>query len=486
VPSRINIWGWLILAVSLVGLLLRVEHAFTFDQAQRASDYQVHLDGVRFVQQRWQAFYLTAAVPFQVRSDPPLWYFLSALLLTLRDDPRLLALLSVLAWVLRHALLWRLLHEALPSQPLSRLAALSIHAVLPLSVLIDGKANAEGLYAGLFFAALYALWRIERQCRQPGRVSIVVGAAFGALAALALLAKLTGGMLLVIGLAVFAWAAFGRAQLVGTNAAGRALLRPALAAGVMWCAVAGSWSSTNVQKFNHPFPHVWQLAPPSGAEAAANPRLYGRPLGWALPLEWREYWDLPILRSPSEPRPNFWATQIAGTWSDIYNRGFCRLTGGPRNDRVWGAKHGFLSMPTGVDAWSVSQRCIDWFAGMLRVGVWLTVVSLIALLWCFWQALWSRGTRGSLALTITPFMCTASAFWLALAYPFDNTAVTNPRYLLAQVTPMCACLGLGLAQLEGLASRKGRAARLAAATLWAVIGCIAAIGCMLMFIRFGK
>jgi hypothetical protein len=486
VLRRIGTWGWLMLAVSLLGLLLRVEHALTFDQAQRASDYQVHLDGVRFVQRHWEAFYHTAGLSLQVRSDPPLWYFLSALLLTLRDDPRLLALLSVLAWVLRHGLLWRLLHEALPRQPLSRLAALSIHAVLPLSVLIDGKANAEGLFAGMFFAALYALWRIERRCQQSGRVSVLAGAAFGAFAALALLAKLTGGMLVVVGVAVFAWAALGRAQWVGIRAASRALIRPALAAGVMWCAVAGWWSSTNVARFNHPFPHAWQLTPPLGAATAANPPLYARPLGWALPLEWRGYWDLPILRSPSEPRPNFWATQIAGTWSDIYNRGFCRLKGGPSNDRVWGAKHGFLSMPTGVDAWSVSQRCIDWFAGMLHVGVWLTFASLIALLWCLWQALWSRGTRGSLALTLTPFMCTASAFWLGLAYPLDNTAVTNPRYLLAQVTPMCACLGIGLAQLEGLASRKGRPARLAKSLLWAVLGCIAAIACMLVFIRFGR
>jgi hypothetical protein len=36
----------------------------------------------------------------------------------------------------------------------------------------------------------------------------------------------------------------------------------------------------------------------------------------------------------------------------------------------------------------------------------------------------------------------------ALSYPYDGAAVLNPRYLLPEVTPMTACLGLGLAQLE--------------------------------------
>ncbi len=42
---------------------------------------------------------------------------------------------------------------------------------------------------------------------------------------------------------------------------------------------------------------------------------YRRPLGWALPFEWEEYIELPINRDGKRPRPNFWATSVAGTLS---------------------------------------------------------------------------------------------------------------------------------------------------------------------------
>lgn len=482
-PS-IDRWGWLMLAVALLGLALRVEHAWTFDQAHRASDYTGHLPGVRWMQEYWRPFFHDPSVNYGVRSYPPLWYFLSALLLEIHDNERLLVVLSLLGFLARHAVLWLILREAIPSRPLARLGALSMHALLPLSVLVDGKVNPESFHSGLFAMALYALWRVERAGQSPLGASVASAAAFGALAGLALLAKITGAMLVVLGAAVFASQALLWLRRDGVRATWRKVGRPALVAAGMWLAVAGWWSGTNLVQRGHPFPHVWDLETARETPTLATPAMYRRPLGWALPFEWRDYWRFPMLRSTSEPRPNFWATEISGTWGDVYNRGFCRLAGGATSDRAWGARNGFLAQPQ-PEAWAVTLRCIDWFAAMLHVGVWLTGLSVLALAWCGWQHLRSWGARGSLALPLAPVLCTASGMWFALAYPYDHIAALNPRYLLSQVMPMCACLGFGLAKAEGLATATGGVARAARCALWLALGLIGLSGAMLTYQRLG-
>ena len=175
-------WGWWALAVSLLGLLLRVEHALTFDHVNRASDYAVHLPAVRWTPQHWTAFFHTTEISYQIRSYPPLWYFGSALILKLTDSERALAILSLIGFVLRHSALVLALRQAIPERPLSRLTAITIHALLPLGVLIDGKVNPESLHSGIFSLALYFLWRMERQAQTPAGMSIGSAAWFGGLA----------------------------------------------------------------------------------------------------------------------------------------------------------------------------------------------------------------------------------------------------------------------------------------------------------------
>ena len=469
--------------VSVLGLALRVEHALTFDQVHRASDYNVHLLGVRWMQEHWRPFAQSESVNYQVRSYPPLWYFLSALILKIKDNERLLVVLSLFGWIARHVVLWLILRQAIPRQPLATLAAIAIHALLPLSVLVDGKVNPEGMHSGIFAVALFALFRIERQSQTGRGISVVTAASFGALAGVALLAKITGGLFLVIAPIVFGVQAVRWLRREGLAQAWRKVALPGLAAGAAWLIVAGWWSGPNLVKYGHPFPHVWDLLGPNDNPILTQPALYRRPLGWALPLEWKEYWRFPILRNLTDPRPNFWATEVCGTWSDIYNRGFCRLKGGGSTDRVWGGRHGFMDQES--DLWAVSLRCVDWFASMVHVGVWITAAAVLALGWCFWRQFRTGGARGSLALPLVPVLCTASALWFALAHPYDNVAALNPRYLLSQVMPMSACLGFGLAELEASNSRAGAWLFLQKVALWATLALIAVIGGMLVYERFG-
>lgn len=474
---------WLLLAVSALGLGLRVEHALTFDHVHRGSDYGVHLLGVRWMECHWRPFFFSPSVDYQVRSYPPLWYFLSALLLELRNDERLLAVFSVLGWAMRQAVLWLVVRRLFQQQPWSKVATLSIHALLPLGVLIDGKINPEGLHSGLFALALYSLWKMELQSQAATRISLKTAAAFGTLAGLALLAKITGSMLLAVGALVLGLQALRVARRDGLAVAWRTIAPPALTALAAWGLVAGWWSVTNLLERGHPFPHVWSIETAKDNPTLGEPTLYRRPLGWALPFEWSGLWSVPLIRGENDPRQNFWATEVVGTWSDAYNRGFCRLEGGGVSDRFWGARHGFVSQL--ADPWNVSGRCVEWFASMVHVGVWLSGAAVLAVLWSLWKSLGSLGARGTLTMAVVPLLGIASAMSFALAYPYDYLAVLNPGYLLSIVMPMSLCFGLALAELESAASSSGIRAVLARRAPPLALLLIAVIGGMLIYERFG-
>jgi hypothetical protein len=73
----------------------------------------------------------------------------------------------------------------------------------------------------------------------------------------------------------------------------------------------------------------------------------------------------------------------------------------------------------------------------------------------------------------------------ALIYPFDNIAVLNPRYLLPGVTPMCACVGVGLARLESSRRRGGVAGGLSSLGIVAFAAALAYVTVLLLYLRFG-
>jgi hypothetical protein len=471
------------LGLYALGAFLRVEHAITFDGPSRGSDYGVHLDGVRWMAEHWRPFFADPTVNAQVNVYPPLWYALAALALAWTGSEKAIASLAVLGWVVRHFFLGKLLHALAPAATLPRLCALALHATLPLSVLIDGKVNPEGLHAGLFVAAAWFLYGMEREAGSAEGISFKTAAAFGAFAGLAILVKATGALLLFAAGAVFALRALVLFSEHGLGVVVRRIVKPGLVAAAVWCAVAGFWCGTNLVQFRHPFPHAWDRGQPDPAMAAV-PTLSRRPLEWALPLEWREYWYFPILRTAAEPRPNFWATEITGTWSDVYNRGFCRLRGGDVTHRVWGGLQGALSQNS--SAWGVNARCIAVFAKLLHVGVWITLASALAVLYTALVSIRSRFREGSLVLPLLVLLSIVSGIWFALVFPYDNMAVLNPRYLLPAVTPMCACAGFGLARLESAIKLRVRAPALARLGTWVALAAVGFVGAAVLYLRFWR
>ncbi|HWO12841.1 MAG TPA: hypothetical protein VNN80_25255 [Polyangiaceae bacterium] len=461
----------LAVAVTLIGLGLRVEHALTFDGPGRGSDYAVYVEGVRWMRDHHRPFNFTETVNYQVRYQPPLWYALGAIVLGITRSERAIAGLAVLGWLVRQGLLARILKDA-GAPRWSALVALALHALLPLGVLIDGKVNPEGLHATLFLLAVYFLWRMERELSTG--VRLATAAAFGVTAGLAVLTKGTSATLVVTAALVLAYQLARSLPATGWALSWRRLVRPALLAAGLWCLVAGWWLVPNLLKYGHPFPHVWDLEGAAQHPELTQPVLYRRPLGWALPFDWKPYLRFPIITSPSQPRPNFWSNIITGTWSDFYNRGFCRLEGGPKTDYVWGGAHGALySGPQ----WAVTLRCVAHFRKMLVVGLGITsavVIGWAATLWLYLRT----GRRGSLVL---PLSCALGAFFImlfALTYPFDGSAVLNPRYLMPISTPLIACFGLALGELQpGRLSRWLHGAALAA---------ISTNGVLLCFERFAR
>ena len=272
--------------------------------------------------------------------------------------------------------------------------------MLPLGVLVDGKANPEGLLSGFFALAVYFLWRMERQGVTPRGLSVTSALGFGAAAGLALITKLTGAMLLVVAAAVFGWLLIVRLRRFGLTKLWKEFVVPVCAAGVAWFVFGGWWAGTNLVRIGSPFFQVLELENPQTVPILRLPVLERRPLGWALPFDWDQYWDFPMLRTIGDPRPNFWSVEVIGTWSDIYNRGFCRLKGGTLTDRVWGARNGFMDQ--GSDVWMVNSRCIDWLASMAHVGVWISAAAVIAVFWCALRYLRTWGARGSLVFACGP------------------------------------------------------------------------------------
>lgn len=459
---HIDLASLLMVAVSLLGLALRVEHAITFDGLGRGSDYETHMAGVRWMLQHGRPFSFSPDLGrynWSIGYQPPLWYALGAAILKWTHTERAIAFVAVAGWTVRQVLLASFLKATLPRARWNILAALTINAVLPISVLTDGKVNPEGLHSTLFTVSLYVLWRMERQAlRRPAGITLGSAVAFGGFAGLAVLTKATASVLPITAAVVLLWRAPRAIKQDGWKTTWRQVGRPALLAALAWCLVAGWWCGPNLVKYGHPFPHTWDRESTSTQPILAQPPLYRRPLGWALPFYWAEYLRTPIIRSTEVPRPNLWAVLVSGTWSDFYNRGFCRLKGGGDDHGFWGG-------------WPVSGRCLNLFSALASVGCFITLFAASAVLRTGWRHIRSGGREGTLALPAGIVLAVLFASLFALVYPYDYAAVLNPRYLLPGSTAISACLGLGLERLES----DGWKAKLARRMVLVAIGIVAVL-----------
>jgi len=441
--GRPSVLTGLMVLVGLAGLALRIEHALTFDGPGRGSDYLAAMRGVRWVLEHGAPF--DASAPLQVNHYPPLWFALSALMLKVGLPERSLAFIAVVGWGVRHLLLARLLTEAAADRRWSRLLALAADAFLPLSVLMSGKVNPEGLHATLFFVALYFLWRLERHLQEPAGPRWQDALWFGLFAGLAFLTKQTAGVLVIAAVMLLCWHVVAQRWGKGSASCRRNILRCTGIAALTLVLVTGWYLGNNLIRFGTPTPGPYSLNRLTSRIMAENPLVYAkpilqrRPLGWFLPLDFG-YLKHPIGSFNHGVRPNFWVPLIAGAWGDYCNRGLCRLSGGSLSRAYWGG-------------WLVSDRCVSWLRGFLLLGLVLSSCTAVATSVVLVRFLRTAGASGSLVVPVAPVLVLAFLMVFATVYPFDRgQAVVKPNYLLAATTPLAACCGLALAGM----SRRGR------------------------------
>jgi len=440
------------LAVTALGLALRFVHARSFLSAGHASDYESAMEAVRWLLTNRRLF--DAGEDLHAGYHAPLWYVLAAGILSACHAVRPIAYLSVGAWLVRQWALSKIVRAALPQSPSAALLALSLSAALPISVLVDGKIYNESLHAAFFAVALWFLFKIERQgAVDPHPVRRRDALLFGLFAGLAMLTKTTAVVLLVSFAALlvaWAWrAGHGRLRSVA-----RPLSEIALTGLGGWIAVAGWWCLRNWRKFGHPFPHQYmlrQVAVLRDHPIVAEPLSYRRPIGWALPVQFE--W----LGWPYGPwsRPNFWANLIAGTWSDILDRGLCRSQ---------------LPGPTVVawrDATRVNLHCLDASRLCIWIGCFLTALSVWGMFALARQHLRSRGRNGSLVVPVSVAATVLLLMAFGAAYPFDHHPVIKANYALNTAVPLCACFAFAMAA-AGRTTAGGVARQVAAAGIAAV------------------
>ncbi|HYQ44985.1 MAG TPA: hypothetical protein VER11_23525 [Polyangiaceae bacterium] len=466
--SRLREWGaagWPVLLVSVIGLALRIDYAISFDGPHRGADYERHYSGVYWMIHNWRPFFYTPEVNWTINYQGPLWYMAAGVLFLIFHAEKAATSIAVVGWAVRQILLHRVLLQAIPHRRWTILLAMSIAAFLPISVDGDSIINPEGLHSSLFWVAAYFLWRMEREAQRPVGISLWTGAFFGIFAGLGALTKATSGVLPIALALMLIWQVRGARSNGDTwRTIWRHLGVPAVVAGLAWCCVAGWYCGPNIINYGHPFPHAWDLSPPPNTPEMTLPLLSRRPLGWALPFYWKHYLTEPIQQWYLFPTPNLWAQYIVGAWSDITNRGNCRLEGGGVFTKYF-------------DGHPVSGRCLEFYSALARIGVFTTVVTIGCVFSTLWRHLRSRGAQGSLVLPLLAVLVVFFAAMFTLIYPIDGMVSTNTRYILSSAAPMSACLGIGLSEIERPLLRK----ILTAATGVAVT----AIGVLYVYTRWG-
>ncbi len=463
--GRIGLAGWLCLAVSILGLALRLEHAITFDGPTKGSDYDANISGVYWMLENQRPFDFTPEVHWSVRYQPPFWSAVGAMLIHLTNSERSIAYGAVFGWVIRQFLLWRILKQVAPNSAYSRLAALAISAVLPISALTDGKVNPEPYHSTVFTVATYFLWRMERESLRPSGISIGTAALFGLFTGVSMLAKGTA-VTLVMAAAIVLFSHLKRLERKGFwSAVKQRYALPIVTSATVCCLACGWWLGPNLQKYHHPFPHFWDTETTETRGTLAEPFFYRRPLGWALPFEWKDYVEQPLNRTESL-KGNFWAVMVSGTFTDWYNRGFCRLPKERYEKRnVW-------------CGWPMSDRCLALHQDLFWAGLLMTGFAVLSVVRTLRSHLKIGTHKGSLALPTIIALGVIFPGLFALGYPYDGQAVLNPRYLLPVSIPISACLGIALAQW-----RTAPWKRIAAHVM--VLAVITWIGALVVYGRFG-
>jgi len=410
------------LVVVAFGLLLRLSLARTYD-VTLGYDYPAHHQYVRYLIEHHRL------PPYDLNFStyqPPLFYFMAALIEEAGFSPQAVGGISIASSCLQLLLAWVGVELYLREWRLARVLALAIAAVVPGGVHIAGMASNEPLSCLFCTAAIVILPQVLlRRGRDAVRFAVAGGACLG----LALLSKVSGLMVLLAFLLAVA-AAVARSR-------DRALRLDHLRATAVVLAVAAALSGAHYVRHRvlygkfvltayDPFTNV----DPIFKIPYLDRRTLGYVLGWSNAIYASPYWS-----SALRPYPRFWPQLIATTFSDYYSFAFvARPPPGAPFMRLNGT-------PVPAAALLPSQLSV---IGGTVLALLAAVAWLIAT-----RALWRRGDYARLAVVLVAATATLGQLHFAVKYPSDISGQVKGAYLQFAAPVFCGLAAWGIAALWG-------------------------------------
>lgn len=441
------------LALFVVAILVRVSMVRTFPP-QAGYDFVDHWGYVDWIAKHH------ALPPIGLNYDSyssPLYYLLAAPFELAGWGPPEIRALSFLFAGLRLALFWGALELFLPERRLARQAALALAALLPTAVHVDGMLSNEPLSCLLCLAAVVRMPRLLR-LGGPRRSAIAVGTLCG----LALLAKVSGLMLLgTLGLTltilfVRRWTARGE-LLRRTGPAVAVVFGVALA-------ISGWFYVRNQVLYGKLVPTSYDSIAKSEQEPFEKiPYLDRRTAGFFVGLSGDIVRDPYYPTVAGIPSARFWPTLVVTSFADYYVYGFAPLAtaGDPGVDR----RGRLLS----TAAFQLSRVSV-------LGGILIALLTAVTLLCCL-RRLWREGDE-RLVLLLFPLLAIAGQLHFAVQYPNDGMGPIKGAYLQFAAGPLFAMFGLGVDWLW----RRSRATRLLAVVGGG--GALAATAAYTLYCRF--
>lgn len=208
-PSWLGYAPWMFLAAhSLLAIAYNLATPFGNNGYPNTPDEGAHFQYVAYVAQAWRLprFEGYEGVGYEAH-QPPLYYFLAALLYTLAGgEGKAVRLLSTLCSAGVVWLVWLTLRRLAPERPLVALAGMGFAAFLPMHIAIGSAVGNDALTNLLFAATLYALMVHLQSTSEPpageraesGRTALQRTLLPAVLVGLTVLTKATGVLLVPI------------------------------------------------------------------------------------------------------------------------------------------------------------------------------------------------------------------------------------------------------------------------------------------------
>jgi 4-amino-4-deoxy-L-arabinose transferase-like glycosyltransferase len=404
------------LALIGLGVMLRVSMYFRFD-VRRGFDWWWHWQYVW-----WAAHHWTLPNPDQSLEffHPPLYYFLAGGMVRLGAEIPTVAWLSIACGCLRLLVITWALRRWVPD-PLARLPALALAAVLPASVFLDGMETGEALSNLLCVLALVVG---AASFERLGLLRVRGAALTGLLVGLALLTKVSA-VTLVAALAMVALLELAQHR----DPLRR--LAPWLAALALIGATTGWYFARN-----HRLKGQFLLSSFDCYEHHRAASIEGTPYRERRERDFVTHWSLevhddPYLPSATKP-PRFFPMLLASTFVDYYNFGFKR--------------HPAHQPYRIVNTQSLPPEALWPSRLSFHGGLVIALVTVAAWLAVAWQALRRRRADWQLFLAV-PLLTLLAQLHFAWKYPFESLGVVKGVYLQYGAPPLYALFGLGVAWL---------------------------------------